>query len=79
MCLRSASAAPEYEYLGWSRQGPVYRYNLIATGDEDALDQKIVRRRFPFVARSAGDALRQLTENLMPGVSIPAKFKMWIG
>ncbi len=64
----SLSAAPEYEYLGWSRQGPVYRYNLIATGDEDALDQKIVRRRFPFVARSAGDALRQLTEDLMPGV-----------
>ncbi len=63
----SLAAAPEYEYLGWNEQGPVYRYNLVATGDEDALDQKIVRRRFPFVARSAGDALRQLTEDLMPG------------
>lgn len=59
--------APAYEYLGWGVQGPIYRYNLVAEGDEAKSDRKIVRRRFPFVARSAGDALRQLTEDLMPG------------
>jgi hypothetical protein len=61
------TAAPKYEYLGWGGQGPVYRYALVAESDEVLLEQKIVRRRFPFVARSAGDALRQLSEDLMPG------------
>lgn len=61
-------AAPKYEYLGWGLQGPVYRYNVVARSDEVLLDRKTIRRRFPFVARSAGDALRQLAEDLMPGV-----------
>jgi hypothetical protein len=61
------TGAPKYEYLGWGGQGPVYRYAMTAQSDEVLLDQKIVRRRFPFVARSAGDALRQLAADLMPG------------
>ena len=61
-------AVPKYEYLGWGLQGPVYRYNVVARSDEVWLDRKTIRRRFPFVARSAGDALRQLAEDLMPGV-----------
>jgi hypothetical protein len=60
-------AAPKYEYLGWGLQGPVYRYTVVARSDEVLLDRKTIRRRFPFVARSAGDALRQLAEDLMPG------------
>ncbi len=60
--------APEYEYLGWGERGPVYRYKLHALSDESLLDRKTLPVRLPFVARSAGEALRQLTEDVMPGV-----------
>ncbi|MGC2198134.1 MAG: hypothetical protein WA628_25915, partial [Terriglobales bacterium] len=60
-------AAPRFEYLGWGGQGPVYRYRMVARSDEVLLDRKTIRRRFPFGARSAGDALRQLAEDVMPG------------
>ncbi len=60
-------AAPEYEYLGWGEQGPVYRYNLAAQSDEILLDQKALPNRSPFVVRSAGNALRQLAQDLLPG------------
>ncbi|MGB7602369.1 MAG: hypothetical protein WBM24_18840 [Candidatus Sulfotelmatobacter sp.] len=59
-------AAPEYEYLGWGEQGPVYRYNLAAQSDEILLDQKTLPNRSPFVVRSAGNALRQLAQDLLP-------------
>src|SRR4029077_20328548 len=61
------SAAPQYEYLGWGEQGPVYRYNVTAQSDEVLLDQKTLPNRSPFVDRSAGNALRQLAEDLLPG------------
>ena len=60
------TAAPEYEFLGWGEQGPVYRYNVIAESDEVLLNQKALPNRSPFVARSAGDALRQLAQDLLP-------------
>lgn len=59
--------APQYEYLGWGEQGPVYRYNVAAQSDEALLDQKALPNRSPFVDRSAGDALRQLAQDLLPG------------
>ncbi len=59
---------PVFEYLGWGEQGPVYRYNLIAQSDEALLDEKRLPERCPFVERSAGNALRQLTQDLLPGV-----------
>lgn len=58
---------PKYELLGWQAQGPAFRYEVVAESDEALLDRKTIRRRFPFVARSAGDALRQLVKELMPG------------
>jgi len=61
------TAAPQYEYLGWGEQGPVYRYNMVAQSDEVLLDQKALPNRSPFVDRSAGDALRQLAQDLLPG------------
>src|ERR1700692_42714 len=61
------TSAPQYEYLGWGEQGPVYRYNVIAQSDEVLLDQKALPNRSPFVGRSAGNALRQLAEDLLPG------------
>jgi hypothetical protein len=61
------TAAPRYEYLGWGEQGPVYRYNVVAQSDEVLLDQKALPDRTPFVERSAGNALRQLAQDLLPG------------
>jgi len=58
--------APQFEYLGFGEQGPVYRYDLIAESDEVLLDQKSLPNRAPFVARSAGSALRQLAQDLLP-------------
>ena len=60
-------ASPQYEYLGWGEQGPAYRYNVTAQSDEILLDQKALPNRSPFVDRSAGDALRQLAQDLLPG------------
>ena len=62
------AASPVFEYLGWGERGPAYRYNLIATSDEALLDRKRLPDRPPFVERSAGNALRQLTNDLVPGV-----------
>jgi len=59
---------PVFEYLGWSERGPVHRYKLLARSDEVALDRKRSSNRCPFVERSAGDALRRLAEDVMPGV-----------
>src|SRR3954469_7644531 len=61
------TADPEYEYLGWGERGAMYRYNLAALSDEFLLDEKRLSTRSPFVARTAGDALRQLTQDAMPG------------
>src|SRR5580700_11714455 len=46
------TAAPQYEYLGWGEQAPVYRYNIVAQSDEILLDQKALPNRSPFVERS---------------------------
>ncbi|MGH9503665.1 MAG: hypothetical protein ACRD20_12510 [Terriglobales bacterium] len=62
--------APGFEYLGWGHRGPVYRYNLVAESDELALDRKRLPHRSPFVDRGGGNALRQLTEDLLPGVFV---------
>ena len=59
--------SPQFEYLGWGEQGPVYRYNLAAKSDEVLLDGKVLPDRPPFVERSAGNALRQLAQDLLPG------------
>jgi len=58
--------APAFEYLGWGERGPTYRYQLVARSDEAVLDRKRLHDRPPFVARSAGDALRLLAEDLLP-------------
>ena len=59
--------APHFEYLGWGEQGAVYRYELLAESDEILLDQKALPNRAPFVGRTAGEALRQLAQDLLPG------------
>jgi len=61
------TTAPFYQYLGWANQGPEYRYEVVALSDVMILDQKAPPPHPPFVARSAGDALRQLTEDTLRG------------
>src|SRR5262249_30105255 len=59
---------PAYEYLGWGTSGPVYRYKLTAASDEFIFDRKRLPSHAPFVGRSAGDALKQLSQELLPGI-----------
>jgi hypothetical protein len=59
--------APQCEYLGFGEQGTIYRYDLIAESDEVLLDQKALPNRAAFVERSAGAALTQLAQDLLPG------------
>lgn len=61
------TASPEYEFLGWGQTGPLYRFNVVAWSDEVLLDEKRLPSRSPFVARSAGDALRALADSVLPG------------
>ena len=58
--------APSFEYLGWGERGPLYRYNLVARSDETLLDEKRTPDLCAFVARSAGGALQQLTQDVRP-------------
>jgi len=59
--------APQYECIGSGQAGPVYRYNVTAESDEVLLDQKALPNRAAFVNRTAGSALRQLAQDLLPG------------
>ena len=58
---------PQFEYLGFGEQGAVYRYEVIAESDEFLLDQRALPNRARFVARTAGSALQQLSQDLLPG------------
>src|SRR5437764_3732265 len=60
-------AIPSHQYLGWGERGPEYRVQLAATSDEALLDRKLLPHRPPFVARTAGAALKQLANDLLPG------------
>ncbi|MGA9352104.1 MAG: hypothetical protein WBV46_00340 [Terriglobales bacterium] len=59
--------APSYEYLGWADQGRQYGYELSALSDVMLLDQKAPPPEPPFVARSSGGSLTQLTLDALPG------------
>lgn len=59
--------APQYEYLGWNEHGPVYKYSIHGRSDEMLLDRAVLPPRTPFIARSAGNALKQLATDQLPG------------
>jgi hypothetical protein len=61
------TSEPEFEYLGWGQYGPVYRYLLEATGDEWVLDRKRMLQRPTLTSRTVGAALKQITEDILPG------------
>ena len=61
------ASSPTFQYMGWGERGPLYRYEVRAGGEESLLDKKAPPPRSPFVARSAGGALRQLSEDTIAG------------
>lgn len=58
---------PTAESLGWIHQTVHYRYNVVAVSYGAMLDQKAPPPAPPFVVRSAGDALRHLSDGAMAG------------
>jgi len=61
------TAAPELQYLGAAQNGTLWRYGLFATDDSWLLDHNAPTARTPFVCRTAGDALRTITNDVLPG------------
>ena len=58
---------PKGQYLGFGERAPVYRYTLTVRSDEFLLDRKTLPVRSPFVSRAAGEVLRQMADDLLPG------------
>lgn len=61
------ATAPEQQYLGQGQQGPAWRYTLAAVDDSCLLDDNALPVRTPFASRTAGDALRTLANDVLPG------------
>ena len=61
------TAAPQQQYLGNTQTGAVWRYALDAIDDSWLLDHNAPTARAPFVYRTAGDALRTITNDVLPG------------
>lgn len=60
--------APQQQYLGHAQSGTVWRYALTASDDSWLLDHNAPSARSPFVYRTAGDALRTISNNVLPGI-----------
>ena len=60
------NVAPEQEFLGQG-QMPAWRYVLHAVDDSCLLDHNVQPVRTPFATRTAGDALKTLTNDVLPG------------
>ncbi len=60
-------AVPSCRYLGWADSGERYEYDLVALSDVMMLDLKPTPPHPPFVGRTAGSALQQLTQDILPG------------
>jgi hypothetical protein len=58
---------PEIGYMGMGERGPAYRYRVVASSDEFLLDAKALPNRTPYISRTAGSALKQLLQDLLPG------------
>jgi len=61
------TAAPQQQYLGNAQAGAVWRHALAAIDDSRLLDHNAPTAHIPFTYRSAGDALRTLTSDVLPG------------
>ena len=59
------NVVPNQEYLGRG-QLPAWRYMLYAVDDSCLLDHNVLPVRTPFASRTAGDALKTLTSDVLP-------------
>ena len=62
------TAAPQLQYLGATNTAKVWRYGLSASDDGWLLDLNAPTSRLAFTYRAAGDALKTLTNDVLPGV-----------
>ncbi len=60
-------AAPQQELAGYGQKGRAWRYLLLAQDDSWLLDRNALAIRPPFAWRTAGDALRTITNDVLPG------------
>ncbi len=60
--------APQQQALGYGQQAQAWRYVLVAQDDSWLLERNMLAIRPPFAWRSAGDALRTITNDVLPGV-----------
>jgi hypothetical protein len=61
------TAAPQQQYLGETQTGAVWGYALTVLDDSWLLGHNAPTARTPFVYRTAGDALRTITNDVLPG------------
>ena len=61
------TAAPQQELVGYGHKGRAWRYLLVAQDDSWLLDRNALAIRPPFAWRMAGDALRTITNDVLPG------------
>ena len=62
------TAAPQQQTLGYGQTARAWRYLLVAQDDSWLLDRNALAIRPPFAWRRAGDALRTITNDVLPGV-----------
>ena len=62
------SAAPQLQFLGNTQTGMVWRYELTAIDDSWLLQHNAPTARLPLAYRTAGDALRTITADVLTGV-----------
>src|SRR6185312_8392429 len=62
------TAAPEQQPLGYGQAARAWGYVLLAHDDSWLLDRNILAIRPEFAWRSAGDVLRTITDDVLPGV-----------
>jgi hypothetical protein len=62
------TGAPQQQLAGYGQQRRVWRYAVMAQDDSWLLDRNALAIRPPFTWRSAGDALRTITGDVLPGV-----------
>jgi hypothetical protein len=61
-------AEPQRSPLGFAQQGRAWKYVLEAQDDSWLLERNVLAIRPPFTWRSAGDALRTITNDVLPGI-----------
>jgi hypothetical protein len=62
------TGTPEQQILGYGQKARAWRYLLVAQDDSWLLDRNVLAIRPPFTWRSAGDALRTISNDALPGV-----------